>query len=93
MMYPLFFPSGEPGFSIGIPHHPERRTADRNTVTMREFYCFYLSPRNHFSPLLFPSPLLQQYCVDQYVKVEDNNLNYHRNNQNRLRVEQLSRSS
>ena len=87
MTYPLFFPSGEPGFSLGIPHHPERRTAHHNTVTMREYYCFYLCPRNHFSPILFPSPLLQQYCVDQYVKVEDNNLNFHRNNQNRLRVE------
>ena len=87
MVYPLFFPSGEPGFSVGIPHHPERRTAQHNTVTMREYYCFYLSPRNNFSPILFPSPLLQQYCVDQYVKIEDNNLNFHRNNQNRLRVE------
>ena len=69
MTYPLFFPNGEPGWSIGIPHQQEHRTATRNKVTMSQFYNFHLAIRNSFNPLHHGERLFQQYLVDAYVKV------------------------
>ncbi|XP_057294730.1 uncharacterized protein LOC130623277 [Hydractinia symbiolongicarpus] len=87
MVYPLFFPRGEPGWYYGIPHVAERATRTRNTTTMLQYYSYRVAVRENFSPIHYGKKLFQQYCVDSYVKVEGNNLNYIRANQTNLRVD------
>lgn len=87
MVYPLLFPFGEPGWRPGIDHVAEKATKKRNKITMLQFYAFQLSVREGFNQILMAGKLLQQYCVDAYVKVESNNLNWIRSNQKELRVE------
>ncbi|XP_057290909.1 uncharacterized protein LOC130613606 [Hydractinia symbiolongicarpus] len=74
MVYPLFFPRGEPDWYYGIPHVAKRATRTRNTTTMLQYYTY-------------------RYCVDSYVKVEGNNLNYIRANQTNLRVDSYEGSA
>ncbi|XP_057299455.1 uncharacterized protein LOC130630074 [Hydractinia symbiolongicarpus] len=87
MVYPLFFPRGEPGWHNRIPHVAVRATRTRNTTTMLQYYTYRLAAREYFSPIHYGKKLFQQYCVDSYVKVEGNNLNYIRANQTNLRVD------
>ncbi|XP_057310670.1 uncharacterized protein LOC130648632 [Hydractinia symbiolongicarpus] len=87
MVYPLFFPRGEPGWYYGIPHVAERATRTRNATTMLQYYTYRVAVRENFSPIHYGKKLFQQYCVDSYVKVEGNNLNYIRANQTNLRVD------
>ncbi|XP_057309998.1 uncharacterized protein LOC130647997 [Hydractinia symbiolongicarpus] len=87
MVYPLFFPRGEPGWHNRIPHVAVRATRTRNTTTMLQYYTYRLAAREYFSPIHYGKKLFQQYCVDSYVKVKGNNLNYIRANQTNLRVD------
>ncbi|XP_057297097.1 uncharacterized protein LOC130625993 [Hydractinia symbiolongicarpus] len=87
MVYPLFFPRGEPGWHNRIPHVAVRATRTRNTTTMLQYYTYRLADREYFSPIHYGKKLFQQYCVDSYGKVEGNNLNYIRANQTNLRVD------
>ncbi|XP_057299673.1 uncharacterized protein LOC130630262 [Hydractinia symbiolongicarpus] len=87
MVYPLFFPRGEPGWHNRIPHVAVRATRTRNTTTMLQYYTYRLAAREYFSPIHYGKKLFQQYCVDSYVKFEGNNLNYIRANQTNLRVD------
>ncbi|XP_057310672.1 uncharacterized protein LOC130648633 [Hydractinia symbiolongicarpus] len=70
MVYPLFFPRGEPGWHNRIPHVAVRATRTRNTTTMLQYYTYRLAAREYFSPIHYGKKLFQQYCVDSYVKVE-----------------------
>ncbi|GBN24309.1 hypothetical protein AVEN_89360-1 [Araneus ventricosus] len=87
MVYPLLFPRGEQGWSNGMEHVEERRSAKRNRVTQLQFYAYRLSVRNGFSLLHSSGKLFQQCVVDDYVKTEGSRLNYIRLNQKDLRVE------
>ncbi|UYV67116.1 hypothetical protein LAZ67_4003936 [Cordylochernes scorpioides] len=87
MTYPLLFPAGDPGWTIGILHEENMRTRTRNHVTMLQFYSYRLAIRPGFSPIHYGRRLFQQYVVDAYVKTEGNRLNYIRQNQSLLRVE------
>ena len=69
-IYPLFFPRGEAGYSINMPHEAAFATASRTTITMSQFYDYRLSVRPHFSSIFYGESLLQQYCVDAYIKVK-----------------------
>ncbi|XP_057297374.1 uncharacterized protein LOC130627535 isoform X2 [Hydractinia symbiolongicarpus] len=51
MVYPLFFPRGEPGWYYGIPHVAERATCTRNTTTMLQYYTYRVAVRENFSPI------------------------------------------
>lgn len=58
-------------------------------MTLREFYAHRLHFRNLNENLLFyAGKLFQEYCVTSYAKVEANNLNWHKNHQKDLRVEE-----
>ncbi|XP_057295793.1 uncharacterized protein LOC130624237 [Hydractinia symbiolongicarpus] len=83
----LFFPRGEPGWHNRIPHVAVRATGTRNTTTILQYYTYRLAALEYFSPIHYGKKLFQQYCVDSYVKVEGNNLNYIRANQTILRVD------
>ncbi len=55
---------------------------------MLDYYCYRLQMRvNETNPLLCGGRVFQQYIVDQWTKIEQNNLNYLKNNQSKLRVE------
>ncbi|XP_057296296.1 uncharacterized protein LOC130625260 [Hydractinia symbiolongicarpus] len=87
MVYPLFFPRGEPGWHNRIPRVAVRATRTRNTTTMLQYYTYRSAAREYFSPIHYGKKLFQQYCVDSYFKVEGNNLNYIQANQTNLRVD------
>lgn len=52
-----------------------------------QYYSYRFSIRDSFNQFLNGRKLTQQYFVDSYVKMEANRLNYHRQNQGKLRVE------
>ena len=91
-IYPLLRPTGQFGYQPNTPHVGPNVTEQENTVTLRQYFQSELSIREtvpgHFNPLLRSGKLLQQYIVDAYCRVEENNLNWPRTNQNKLRVEQ-----
>ncbi|KAF1756666.1 hypothetical protein GCK72_013120 [Caenorhabditis remanei] len=88
MTYPLLFPTGQFGWHPNIDYTKSR--GKRQRVTMREFYAYNLHVRKEFSPLFRSRKLFQQYVVDVWTRVEQNNLNFIRNNQSLLHVESLS---
>ena len=83
LQYPLLFPHGEDGFSLGLPHYNpstglpildpqthEIPEGTRNKVTPREFYCYRLMVRpNSENMLLRARQLLDQFVVDMAAKV------------------------
>ncbi|KAJ8955785.1 hypothetical protein NQ317_014160 [Molorchus minor] len=81
MVYPLLFPCGENGWSIGMVHNDHR-------ITMREFYRYRLQMREGFSLLHNGGKLFQQYVVDAWVRVEADYLWWIRTNQARFRYVQ-----
>ena len=87
MVYPIFFPRGDGGWHIGIPHVRERATARRNNCTMLQYYTYRLAIREHFCPIHYGKKLFQQYVVDAYCKVEGQRLDYIKKNQGALRVD------
>ena len=62
MSYPLFYPSGEPGWTINIQHNQAHATEKRHTVTLKQFYQFYWAVRNQFNPIHYGCFLTQQKC-------------------------------
>jgi hypothetical protein len=75
LAYPLF--GGNSGFQLFLSHDD-----DNKNTTIREFYAYRLQERpGKFNLLLHGRRLLQQFVVDQYVKVEQSNLNYIRQHQ------------
>ena len=89
MAYPLFYPSGEPGWHYGIPHVQEHATAQRTTVTLLQFHIFRWADRGDFNPLLHGGFLTQQKMVDDYLAVESSRLDFIRKNQTKCRVDCL----
>jgi len=87
MCYPLLFPSGEPGFRLGLNHVAVHRTAHRNTTTQLQYYCYRFAVRQGFSLLHSSGKLFQQYVVDSYVKTEGARLSYIKTHQKELRAE------
>ncbi|KAJ8909484.1 hypothetical protein NQ315_007932 [Exocentrus adspersus] len=78
LVYPLLFPYGDDGWSIGLRH------ADRR-ITMREFYRYRIQCRDMFSALHNGGKLFQQYLVDAWVRVETDYLWYIRQHQQNYR--------
>ena len=87
MLYPLFFPQGQYGWSPELQHTEDKRTRIRNRVSQLEFYNYMTAMRPTFSPIHFGGKLFQQYLVDAYCKVEAGRLNYIALNQARLRAD------
>ncbi|KAF1854814.1 hypothetical protein Lal_00026526 [Lupinus albus] len=82
MQYPILFPYGTYGWDTNTTTHNGRR------ITCREYYSYMLQIRPDDRSLLLRSGrLLQQYVVDNYVKVEAGRLRWIRKNQNNIRAE------
>ena len=89
MSYPLFFPNGEPGWSVGIPHVGPNVTEHRNSVTPLQYCTYRWADRGRFNPLLHGCYLTQQKMVDDYMKVDSSRIDFLRQNQSTLRCETL----
>ena len=82
--YVLLFPRGDDGWHADIPII---RSGIRKRVSQMQFYSYRLQIRNG-DWIQSASRLYQQYIVDQYAKIEQNRLNYLRQNQSTLRTEE-----
>ncbi|KAL6205141.1 hypothetical protein ACLB2K_022405 [Fragaria x ananassa] len=82
LQYPLLLAYGTYGWDINS------RSNNNREMTCRAYYAYVLQIRPHEdSILLRGGRLLQQYVVDNYVKIETQKLRYIRNNQADLRCE------
>ncbi|KAI5403832.1 hypothetical protein KIW84_051110 [Lathyrus oleraceus] len=82
LQYPILLPFGTYGWDI------ETKTNVGKNVTCREYYSYVLQIRRNDQSILFKSGrLLQQYVVDNYVKIETGRLRWIRRNQNNIRSE------
>jgi len=81
--YVLLFPKGDDGWHTNLPLIGSRR---RKRVIQMQFYFYRLQIRNG-NWIQSAGQLYQQYIVDQYAKIEQNHLNYLRQNQSTLRTE------
>ncbi len=88
MQYPILFPNGDMGYHLGIQKHGSSKN-----VTMLEYYKYRLFQRYQenattldISLLHYGGELFQQYVVDVYAMIEQNNLNFLRNNQEQIRA-------
>jgi len=80
--FPILYPAGDPGWSADVVY-PDGIIRYGNTrVKLREFYAYRLMTRqNQYSALHLASRLFQQWCVEQYVKIEVQRLRFIRCNQ------------
>jgi hypothetical protein len=62
----------------------------RFKLTMLQFYASRLAFRDDWSIIHLGRKLFHQYLVDSYIKIEANNLNWIKNNQNILHVERYT---
>ena len=51
MVYPLLFPNGEQGWQVGLQHVEERATAQRQRMTMLQYYAYRIAVRTGFSAI------------------------------------------
>jgi hypothetical protein len=79
MIYTLMFPYGDVGHLL------------TKMFTLSHYYSFRLAiRRNRINHLYKFGKLTQQFIIDAYIKIESNNLNYIKLNQNKLRTEKYS---
>ena len=88
--YPLFFPLGTHGYSLGLTQHtPPPAGQLPKKLSMNQFYAFRFQyrPQYEYSTILRGRLLLHQYVVDMWEKIESNRLQYIRQNQKNIRTE------
>lgn len=81
MTYPLLLPYGDAGWCPGV------KLTNGKNLSMCQYYGYRIALREGNNTLHRGGKLWQQYIVDSYCKVEENNLNYLRYNQQKLRTE------
>ncbi|XP_062017408.1 uncharacterized protein LOC133733784 [Rosa rugosa] len=82
LQYPLLFPYGTYGWDVNS------RNNNGQKLTCRDYYAYILQIRQYDDSLLLRGGrLLQQYVVDNYVKIETQKLRWIRSNQSTLRRE------
>ncbi|XP_073152242.1 uncharacterized protein [Henckelia pumila] len=82
LQYPLLLPHGTYGWDINS------RNIHETKLTCLDFYSYRLQIRTNCSAILLRGGrLLQQYVVDNYVKIETQRLRWIRTNQNNIRSE------
>lgn len=82
MTYPLLFPLGDSGWCPDIMMKNDKR------LSIASFYRYRLYERpGEFSALHMSRAIFQQFVVDVYCRIEDNNLSYIQHNQKKLRVD------
>lgn len=79
LAYPLLFPEGGHGWSIEMKQ--------RTGITLKSYVQYRLMRRNDKNILHMAGKLFQQFVVDQYLRIERQNLAYIRHNQRQLRAE------
>jgi hypothetical protein len=84
LIYPLFFPTGGTGYDESLK---KIRTKGDPRVSMLQFYSSLFSIREYFDPIFYGGKLFQQIAVDEWVKIEENRLNYFRFNQTKIRAD------
>jgi len=85
MCFPLLFPYGERGYDSGYKHARETRV--NNRTTLKDYYQHKFHYRDDNLNLMFWSgKLFQEFVVSSWIKIESNNLNYHKYNQPKLRI-------
>ncbi|KAL0448592.1 UNVERIFIED_CONTAM: hypothetical protein Slati_1415600, partial [Sesamum latifolium] len=81
LQYPLLFPYGTYGWDS------DYRTSNGTRVTCCDYYAYMLQIRMHHpSILLYGGRLLQQYAVDNYVKIETQKLRFIRTHQQEIKA-------
>jgi hypothetical protein len=97
MLYPLFFPYGRPGWNTEMMHSDGKdgtmmlkNGKKHHRLTMREFVAHRIQwrPKGEWTPFRFAGMLQQAYLVDNYSRIEAQNLEYLRQNQQVLKVAQ-----
>ncbi|KAL3123191.1 hypothetical protein niasHT_010361 [Heterodera trifolii] len=80
MTYPLFYPRGTLGWNPEMKHRNSNRR-----ITRLQYVCYTLAIREReFNPILYGGKLFQQYCVDEYVKIEGDRMNWIKCNQKKI---------
>ena len=90
LQYPLLFPYGEDGFRLGILYSNVDgiRFDTTDSVTMKEYYAYQLQERKHEEhTLVYDVRLFQQFDVDAYICIEEIQLMWVKQNQDKLRIE------
>jgi hypothetical protein len=86
--YVLLFPNGEYGFHLNIPKNCRNEGQKRKNITISDFYSYRLMLRQNQESILHRGArLFQQYITDQFAKQDQNNLNYLRQNQPKIRAD------
>ena len=82
LLYPVFFPDGDQGW------HVKMKKTDGSKLSMREYYSHQLQlrPDSGFLPFNHSNLLSQQYVVDIYTRIEQDRLEFHRQNQHKYQV-------
>ncbi|XP_067635181.1 uncharacterized protein [Eurosta solidaginis] len=90
LQYPLMLCRGEDGYNLNIKMvNPTTGEETNMKVSSMYFYAYRLMIRRDFdNHLLRYRRLFHQYCVDMYVKVETERLNFIRFNQSKLRSDE-----
>nr|KAJ0223153.1 hypothetical protein LSAT_V11C200065140 [Lactuca sativa] len=59
----------------------------RNTVSMREYYCYKFQIRSNDNVILMGGRLFQQFAIDTYIKIETTRLVFVEKNQTKIRAD------
>ncbi|KAL3513655.1 hypothetical protein ACH5RR_026372 [Cinchona calisaya] len=92
MQYPIVFPYGEDGFGVDIlrnvSQNPKKASNKREFVSMREYYAYRVQNRlNEVQTSVSAGNVFQQYIVDAFVAIKENNLNWVRANQEKIKAD------
>ncbi|XP_004289561.1 PREDICTED: uncharacterized protein LOC101297391 [Fragaria vesca subsp. vesca] len=90
LQYPILFPYGEDGYKIGLylQRNSGNEDDNRKRMSMRNYITYQVHDRsNQNSTLLKGGRLFQQYLVDAYATVEENELAYIRAHNDDYRIE------
>ncbi|XP_070666718.1 uncharacterized protein [Malus domestica] len=90
LQYPLLFPYGEDGYRPDLKWNKNYKGSEtkRQRIPMRAFIAYQIQEREPcLTTLLKGGRLFQQYLVDSYATLEEDRLDYIRQNQKNLRSE------
>nr|KAJ0205749.1 hypothetical protein LSAT_V11C500263750 [Lactuca sativa] len=74
-------------FSHKLWYHDIYFKKGRNTVSMREYYCYKFQIRSTDNVILMGGRLFQQFAVDTYIKIETTRLVFVEKNQTKIRAD------
>ncbi|XP_048432531.1 uncharacterized protein LOC103927733 [Pyrus x bretschneideri] len=90
LQYPILFPYGEDGYKPDLKWNENYKgpKTKRQRIPMRAYITYHIQEREpSLTTLLKGGRLFQQYLVDSYATLEEDRLDYIRQNQKNLRSE------